>query len=96
MVTTYVALNQSRWQTVGGENTQNTANSHTYGQYLPPITPSIDPFIIHPSIHSSIHYSIQRNRLLSTHITSEVTVYISGVWMRIMGALKISTLLKHT
>lgn len=55
---TYVALSQSRWLTVGGENTQNTANSHAYGTGLPSIPPSIDPFI-HHSIHPSIHTYIR-------------------------------------
>ena len=44
---TYVALSQSRWLAVGGENTQNTANSYAYGTVLLSISSSM-----HQSIHS--------------------------------------------
>lgn len=50
----YVALSLSRWPTVGGENTQITANSYAYGKGLPSSTPSIiHSFHDHSFIHSN-------------------------------------------
>lgn len=75
----YVALSLSRWPTVGGENTQITANSYAYGKGLPSSTPSIiHSFHDHSFIHSNKQIPVRylKKQKVSLSISSISIVYL--------------------